>query len=310
MTIEWARLKREQAAELADRGIELRGAGGCRVMLLHGLTGCPSELAYLAHWLRGRARYHVTCPRLINHGQPMALLARTSARELYASARQSFLEARSAARAEGVPLVVGGLSLGAILSLMLAAEFPHDVAGVACLAPTLFYDGWSVPWYHRLIPLVDYTPLKYFTYFREDEPYGLKDEALRAKIAARYSKARLDDSSEAARMGYAHFPVRLFCEMRRIIKRCKRALPQVSTPLLVVQAEHDDVTGPRNAQFILERVASSRRELVLLKQSYHLVSADLERSVVAERLQKFCASFALPAGQTHEAPRANAEIAA
>jgi carboxylesterase len=302
MTIEWARLKREQPAEPADRGIELRGAGGCRVMLLHGMTGCPSELGYIAHWLRGRARYHVTCPRLINHGQPIGLLARTSAREIYASARQSFLEARSAARAEGVPLVVGGLSLGAILSLMLAAEFPGDIAGVACLAPTLFYDGWSVPWYHRLIPLVDYTPLKYFTYFREDEPYGLKDEALRAKIAERYSKAKLGDSSEAARIGYAHFPVRLFCEMRRIIKRCKSALPQVSTPLLVVQAEHDDVTGPRNAQFILERVASSRRELVLLKQSYHLVSADLERSVVAERLQKFCASL--------QGQRANAQVAA
>jgi carboxylesterase len=310
MTIEWARLRPQEPAELADRGITLRGTGGCRVMLLHGLTGCPAELGYLAHWLRGRARYHVTCPRLINHGQPMALLARTSARELYASARESFLDARSAARAEGVPLVIGGLSLGAILSLMLAAEFPEDIDGVACLAPTLFYDGWSVPWYHRLIPLVDYTPLKYFTYIREGEPYGLKDESLRAKIAARYSSATLGDSTDAARMGYAHFPVRLFCEMRRIIGQCKRVLPQVSAPLLVVQAEHDDVTGPRNAQFILGRVASERRELLLLKQSYHLVSADLERSVVAERLQKFCASLALPVSQTLEGKRAHVQIAA
>jgi len=272
------------------------------VMLLHGLTGCPAELGYLAHWLRGRARYHVTCPRLVNHGQPMAVLARTTWREIYASAREAFLDARSAARVERVPLVVGGLSLGAVLSLMLAAEFPEDVDGVACLAPTLFYDGWSVPWYHRLIPLVDYTPLKYFTYFREDEPYGLKDESLRAKIAERYSKVKLGDSSDAARMGYAHFPVRLFCEMRRIISQCKRSLPQVTRPLLVVQAEQDDVTGPRNAQFIMDRVASPRRELVLLKQSYHLVSADLERSVVAERLQKFCASL--------QAQRANVQIAA
>src|SRR5882672_1199806 len=302
MAVEWARLKPQGAVELADRGIFLRGDGGCRVMLLHGLTGCPAELGYLAHWLRSRGRYHVSCPRLVNHGQPLGVLARTTSAQLHQSARDAFFEARAAARAEGVPLVIGGLSLGANLSLMLAAEFPDDVAGAACLAPTLFYDGWSVPWYHRLIPLVDYTPLKYFTYFREDEPYGLKDEALRAKIAARYRKARLDDSSEAARMGYAHFPVRLFCEMRRIIKRCKRALPQVSTPLLVVQAERDDVTGPRNAQFILERVASSRRELVLLKQSYHLVSADLERSVVAERLQKFCASL--------QGQRANVQIAA
>jgi carboxylesterase len=184
------------------------------------------------------------------------------------------------------------------------------VAGVACLAPTLFYDGWSVPWYHRLIPLVDYTPLKYFTYVREGEPYGLKDESLRAKIAARYSSARLDDSSDAARLGYAHFPVRLFCEMRHIIRRCKRALPLVSAPLLVVQAERDDVTGPRNAQFIMDQVASPRRDLLLLKHSYHLVSADLERSLVAERLQKFCASLALPGRPTLKEQPANAEIAA
>jgi carboxylesterase len=292
MAIEWARLKPQRPIELGDRGIALRGAGGCRVMLLHGLTGCPTELAYIAHWLRSRGRYHVSCPRLVNHGQPIAVLARTTWRELRDSARQAFFEARRDARAEGVPLVIGGLSLGAILSLMLAAEHPQDIAGVACLAPTLFYDGWSVPWYQRLIPLVAYTPLKYFTYFREREPYGLRDESLRAKMAKRYREARLDDSREAAKVGYAHFPVRLFCEMRHLIARCKRALPGVSSPLLVVQAQHDDVTGPRNARFILERVASPNRSLVLLQHSYHLVSADVERAVVAQRLQEFCAALA------------------
>ena len=246
----------------------------------------------------------------MNHGQPLGVLARTTSAQLYQSAKDAFFEARAAARAEGVPLVIGGLSLGANLSLMLAAEFPNDVAGAACLAPTLFYDGWSVPWYHRLIPLVDYTPLKYFTYFREDEPFGLKDESLRGKIAARYRKASLRDSSDAAQFGYAHFPVRLFCEMRHLIKMCKRALPRVACPVLVVQAEQDDVTGPRNAQFIIEHVGSSRRELLLLKQSYHLVSADLERSTVADHLQKFCGSLALPRSESPRAERAHAKIAA
>src|SRR5207302_469765 len=302
MAVEWARLKPQGAFDLADRGIFLRGDGGCRVMLLHGLTGCPTELGYLAHWLRGRGRYHVSCPRLLNHGQPLGILARTTSAQLYQSAKDAFFEARAAARAEGVPLVIGGLSLGANLSLMLAAEFPDDVAGVACLAPTLFYDGWSVPWYHRLIRLVDYTPLKYFTYFRESEPYGLKDEALRAKIANHYSRAAVDDASTAAKIGYAHFPVRLFCEMRHVIERCKQLLPRVRSPLLVVQAERDDVTSPRNARFILERAASDQRELVMLKESYHLVCADVERSTVAERLQAFCASLA--AGYRQESPDA------
>src|SRR6266852_8258655 len=244
MAVEWARLKPQGAFELADRGIFLRGDGGCRVMLLHGLTGTPAELGYLAHWLRGRGRYHVSCPRLVNHGQPLGVLARTTSAQLYESAKDAFFEARKAARAERLPLVIGGLSLGANLSLMLAAEFPEDVAGVACLAPTLFYDGWSVPWYHRLVPLVDYTPLKYFTYFREREPFGLKDESLRGKIAAHYGKMDLRDSSAAAKSGYAHFPVRLFCEMGRIIKKCKETLPHVVSPVLVVQAEQDDITSP------------------------------------------------------------------
>src|SRR2546421_11366995 len=108
MAVEWARLKPQGAVELADRGIFLRGDGGCRVMLLHGLTGCPAELGYIAHWLRSRGRFHVSCPRLANHGQPLGVLARTSWKELYDSAKEAFFEARRAARAEHVPLVIGG----------------------------------------------------------------------------------------------------------------------------------------------------------------------------------------------------------
>ena len=258
MTIEWARIGQQPRVEPSDHGIFLPAKGRCAVLLFHGLTGTPTELGYLAYHLRYRGGNTVRCPRLVNHGQPIGILARTTWMQLYESARDAFLESRRAARAQGVPLVVGGLSLGANLSLMLAAEFPDDVAGVACLAPTLFYDGWSVPWYHMLIPLVDYTPLKYFTYFREDEPYGLKDEALREKVAATFRGMSLRDSANAASVGYAHFPVRLFCEMRHLIDRCKQVLPAVSSPVMVIQAEHDDVTGPRNAEFIMERAGAAR----------------------------------------------------
>ena len=304
MTIEWALLKPAATLEPVDRGIFLRGDGRRRVLLLHGLTGTPTELGYVAHWLRSRGRFHVSCPRLVNHGQPLAVLARTTWREIYQSAKDAFLEARAAAHAERIPLVIGGLSMGANLSLMLAAEFPDEVAGVVCLAPTLFYDGWSVPWYHRLIAFAHYTGLKNFTYFREGEPFGLKDEALRSKVREHYGKMGLHDSSGAASLGYSHFPVRLFCEMSHLIRRCKQALPRVAAPVLVVQAEHDDVTSPRNAKYILGRVSSERRELLLLKNSYHLVAADLERSLVAERLQAFCDSLAAPAGKRVEIVRA------
>jgi carboxylesterase len=291
MALEWAWIKRQKPVKLDDTGISLSASNGCMVLLLHGLTGTPTELGYLAYHLRHRGGHSVRVPRLANHGQPLGVLARTKWQELLASARSAFLDARRDARARNLPLVVGGLSLGAVLALMLAAEFTVDVSGVICLSPTLFYDGWNVPWYRKLLPLVSYTPLKYFSFFRESEPFGLKDEALRRKIAGEYQKTSLRESADAASLGYAHFPVRLFCEMRPLVARCKRLLRSVTSPVLLVQAEHDDMTSPKNARFIRDRVRSARRELVMLEHSYHLVSVDLERSLVAERMGSFCDSL-------------------
>ncbi len=291
MSLEWGWLRKASRVDLDNQGIFLQGDGGCTVLLLHGLTGAPLELGYLAYHLRHRGGHSVHVPRLVNHGQPLGVLARTTWRQLYASAQEAFIEARAAARAQRTPLVVGGLSLGAVMSLMLAAEHPGDVAGVAGLSPTLFYDGWNVPWYHRLIPVAAYTPLKYFSFFREGEPFGLRDEALRRTVAEQYSKMALDDCADAKNLGYAHFPVRLFCEMQPLISRCKQMLPRVTSPVLLIQAANDDMTSPRNSEFVREHVGSLRRELVLLEQSYHVVSADLERESVADHLQRFCRSL-------------------
>ena len=299
MTVEWGWLKeRPRIAHLND-GLFLEADGSCNVLLLHGLTGTPTELAYVAYHLKHRGNFSVRCPRLVNHGQPLNILARTTWHELYESAREMFFESRRRAREQNTPLVIGGLSLGAILCLMLAAEYPDDVAGVACLSPTLFYDGWNVPWLQRLIPLVDYTPVKYFTFFREGPPFGLRDEALRTKVAAQYDRASLHDEGDPATLGYAHFPVRLFCEVRHLIARAKQLMPRVRCPVLLLQAENDDMTSPRNSRYIHDRIGSSWKEIVLLPQSYHVITADLERSKVAAEVQRLCDTVvALRGGST------------
>ena len=115
MPVEWAWIKPQPPVALTDRGIFLPAEGNCMAMLLHGLTGSPTEMGYIAYHLQYRAGCAVHCPRLVNHGQPLGNLARTTWKELYDSARESFFEAREAAQAKGVPLVIGGLSLGAIL---------------------------------------------------------------------------------------------------------------------------------------------------------------------------------------------------
>ena len=90
MAVEWAWIKPQPPIELADRGIFLPAGGACMVMLLHGLTGSPTELGYLAYHLQYRGGYPVRCPRLVNHGQPLGVLARTTWKQLHDSDGKPF----------------------------------------------------------------------------------------------------------------------------------------------------------------------------------------------------------------------------
>jgi len=152
--------------------IVLKGSLRRTVILVHGLTGTPNEMRYLAFTLNKRG-YSVCCPQLANHGQSLHVLKHTTWEELYASLRQVFLKALET----GDQVFVAGLSMSALFVLLLAEEFGSRLAGGVCYSPTLFSTGGMCPGTNRLLPIASYTPLKYSVYFKEGPPYGIKNEA-------------------------------------------------------------------------------------------------------------------------------------
>ena len=177
--------------------------------------------------------------------------------------------------------------MGALLALLLAEEFSARISGVTCLSPTLFYDGWNIPWSHCLLPFAYYTPIRYFTYFKEEPPYGIKNERLRSKVHEYYKDASLTDVSEAVQYGYPYFPVTLLCELRLLIKSLMKKMSRIQTPVQLIQASEDDMTSVRNSQFIHDHVGSTQKEIVLLHDSYHVITADQERRTVAQKMNEF-----------------------
>jgi carboxylesterase len=272
------------AAVPSKPGVFMPGRNGKAVILIHGLTGTPAEVRFLA-WFLNTHGYTVSCPRLANHGQPMHILKATRWEEFYASARQAYEELR----ADHQEIFVAGLSLGALLALLLADEFQTGVAGVSCLSPTLFYDGWNVPWYYFLLPLASRTPLKNFTYFKEEPPYGLKSAQIRAKVHEFYEHADIHTMHDVDRFGYPFFPVRLLAELHRLVAYLEPRLPRVQSPCQIIQARNDDVSSVKNAQRIHDRVGSARKEIVYLEDSYHVITADQERAKVAQSILDFFA---------------------
>jgi len=239
--------------------IFLQGDNGRAVILIHGLTGTPHEM------------------------KPLGILKTTRWPDFYQSARKAFIQTK-----DNYDLIfVSGLSVGALLSLLLAEEFPDRIAGVSCLSPTLFYDGWNAPWYQCFLPLVTWNFLKYFFYFKEDPPYGIKNKEISKLVHRYYSTASINDISGVARYGYPYFPVALLHQQNLLAKYLIRKLKDIRVPVQFIQAKDDDVTSPKNSQFIHDRIKSEIKEIILLYNSYHVITADQERDKVAEEMEKF-----------------------
>jgi carboxylesterase len=116
-------------------------AGGpIAVVLIHGLTGTPAELKLVAKGF-ARAGYSVYGVQLAGHCGSEAELLATGWKDWLASA----LEAFDRVRTDHHTVFVGGLSMGALLSLLVTSHRVGQAAGCLLYSPTMFYDGWSVP---------------------------------------------------------------------------------------------------------------------------------------------------------------------
>lgn len=240
-------------------------------LLIHGLGGTPVELRLVARALH-RAGHTVHCPQLAGHcGSEDDLLATT-----WMDWAASVETALDQLRTHCDTVIVGGLSMGAVMAMHIAGRRPADVQGLALYAPTLWYDGWSIPWYSFLLKLLIDTPIGRRFRFVERHPFGIKDERIRAMIVHAMGRG---ESAEAGLLGTPSGALR---EMWRLIAEVKRNMGAIMQPALIVHARHDDVAGLSNAIHI-QRGLGGLVDTVVLDDSYHLVTIDRQRDVVIDR---------------------------
>ncbi len=58
-------------------------------------------------------------------------------------------------------------------------------------------------------------------------------------------------------------------------------------PVQLIQARDDDMTSIRNSTFIYDKIGSALKEIVLLDDCYHVITADQERATVARSMDSF-----------------------
>ena len=250
--------------------------------LIHGLTGTAKEMSSIAGRLNKRG-FSVACPLMANHDKSISCLKRTTWKEFYNSIRNEFIKYTN----DYENIFVAGLSFGALIGISLAHEFPNKVKALNCFSPTLFFDGWANPKLRILLPVVFKTPLQYYFYLKEGYPYGIKNERLRSRIESFYTKSNLFDYSKVHLYGYPVIPVSSMHQNHLLAKYVMKILPDVTTPIQLLQAKDDDVTSPKNSYYIYDHIGSQDKEVVLFENSYHIIIADQERDKVAEKTVTF-----------------------
>ena len=241
------------------------------IMLIHGLAGTPTEMKTVARRLN-KFGFSVLCPLLSGHCSSEADLIATTWSDWTNSAEHAFER-----MAEHMDVIfVGGLSAGAVLSLYMAQQKPKNVRGLALYSTTLRWDGWSIPKLSFLLPLVLRLPYIGKRYrFEEVFPYGIMNERLRQRVHAQMQSG---DSSSA---GLSSTPGTSLRELWRLVDIVKKNLSRIFTPTLLVHARNDDIASLRNAVYVRKHL-SGPVKLLLLENSYHMVTIDQERDKVCD----------------------------
>jgi len=253
--------------------------GRIGVLLIHGLSGTLTEMKFVGKGL-ARAGYTVYGMQLAGHCGSEADLLKTGWRDWVASVDVAYEWLR--ARVDTV--IVGGLSMGALLSIDFAARRPDACAGLLLYSTTIWYDCWNINRFQWLLPLVLKLPFRDWYRFDEEFPYGIKDERLRRRVVAQMQSG---DSAAAGLPGLTAPSLR---QLRELIAIVKREVPTVRAPALILHASDDDITGVSNALFLQSKLAGPRRT-VLLDDCYHMITVDRQRELVVRLSADFIAEM-------------------
>lgn len=242
------------------------------VLLLHGLSSSPLELRFLARFLADEG-FATHSPELPGYS---AGTGHASMEHWISAAVAQF----DALAAQYRHVSVCGLSMGATLAAAVAQQRPAARA-LLLLSITLRYDGWAIPWYRFLLDYAYYTPMRSRYRYREREPYGLRNEALRSKIARAMQKNGISE------VGPASIAMPALHEASRLAAFVRKDLKSIGTDCLIIHAIDDETSSPHNARLVESTIGASFLRTIWLGDSYHMVTSDNEREVVARECSLF-----------------------
>jgi carboxylesterase len=231
-------------------------------LLIHGFTGSADEMVYLGQRI-AEAGITASLPLLPGHGTAPEDLRDVSRWDWLECVHREFVRLTD----EHDPVYIVGLSMGGLLALELAGSAEGKcAAGLALLATPLKLNVKF--WPTILPPIADWQLLNRITWSKGEEGVSIADT-----------------EEQARAVSYLEAPGRSLAQLFKLMKESDPALVQM--PTFLVYSKSDPSVPFSNMKLIHDRLGSRRIETLKLQKSYHVVSRDLEKDLVAEQVIRF-----------------------
>src|ERR1700691_6043544 len=241
---------------------------GVSALLIHGLTGTPYEMRYLGEQLAARG-VRVRGVKLAGHAGTPEELGEASYDHWYESVVNGFEELRQ----HDEPVVVVGLSMGAVLAARLTADQGEAIAGVTLLAPAFFLPRSTTIMLKGLRGVLGSLVDSIYLYNRGGS--DIHDAAARSV----HPTCHLMPLSA---------PLKLFALSALV----KPMLARITQPALVMHAPRDHTCPMRkNVDYVMRHLGSVEKRAVELEESYHVITVDGEKERVVDEVAGFVERF-------------------
>lgn len=216
---------------------------GIGLLLSHGFMGTPQSVEYLGEKFSDLG-YSVYAPRLAGHGTDYRDLENATHEDWFAELEKGY----KLLKEHCSTIFVMGQSMGGTLTLWLASKYA-DIKGIVLINPAL-----TLPSYEKWIGVS--SP----RYLAESEP----DIKAKGVHEITYSKV----------------PIQSIHQLQELMGKTPEILPSINHPLLCFKSAVDHVVPPENTDYIFEHVSSEEKEIVTLRNSYHVASLDHDRDQI------------------------------